>query len=246
MKFAKLYLSVFLVASFCCGFGFAQESVSKEYLIGKFNPGKDNRFAQKGRFFLRKETLQALTQMQVEAAKSRIRLSIVSATRTFSDQKRIWESKWNGVSPVNTDTNEFLPKPYNPNSFLSDETRAMRILEFTAMPTSSRHHWGTDIDLNNVNSSYWVTMRGELEYRWLSENASRFGFCQVYSAERNSGYKEEKWHWSYLPVARGLTDEYKKQITNFDLSTINFIGSATAAKLNIVDQYVLGINPDCK
>jgi hypothetical protein len=34
--------------------------------------------------------------------------------------------------------------------------------------------------------------------------AIRRGFTQPYTAGRSGGYQEEKWHWSYWPVAEAL------------------------------------------
>ncbi len=238
-------LTIILIAIFStvC---LAQAEISKDYLMGKFRPSKDKRFTKIGGNYLRKETFEAFQQMRNEAAKIGIKLFIVSATRTFTEQKRLWENKWMARTPVNTDTGEYLPKPFSRQDFLTKEQRALRILEFTAMPSASRHHWGTDLDFNAVNPSYWTTFRGQKEYNWLVENAPKFGFCQVYSAKRPTGYKEEKWHWSYLPIAQNLTNEYVRMITNSDISTSNFIGSKTAITTDFIENYVLGINPNCK
>jgi zinc D-Ala-D-Ala carboxypeptidase len=222
------------------------QEVSKDYLMGKFRPSQDRKFVNIGGSYLRQEVFASFKEMQRSAAKSKIRLRIVSATRTFNDQKRIWEDKWNARTPVNSDTGEFLPKPNTRGDNLTREQRALRILEFTAMPSASRHHWGTDFDVNNVNSSYWETAKGRKEFAWLSENASTFGFCQVYSANRQNGYKEEKWHWSFLPLAQQFTGEYEKQITNSDIANINFLGSETAVKLNFIQNFVSAINENCK
>lgn len=239
------FIVFFIIACFTtvC---FAQEEITKDYLMGKFKPSRDKRFTQTGGYFLRKEAFEAFQQMRNEANRNGLNLRIVSATRTFSEQQRIWENKWMSRMPVNTDTGEFLPKPTNSNDIFSKEQRALRILEFTSMPSASRHHWGTDLDFNDVNPSYWATFKGQREYAWLVENAPKFGFCQVYSANRQSGYKEEKWHWSYLPIAQKLTNEYQKLITDSDITLSEFIGSETAITTRFIENYVLGINPNCK
>lgn len=241
MKLLVLFL-ISILSSVCL----AQEEITPDYLMGKFKPGKDARFTQVGGNYLRKETFDAFARMRNEALKSGVNLRIVSATRTFFEQKRLWEDKWNARMPVNTDSGEFLPKPFSRQDYLTKDQRALRILEFTAMPSASRHHWGTDLDFNNVNPSYWNSARGQREYSWLIENAPTFGFCQVYSANRLSGYKEEKWHWSFLPIAQNLTNEYQKLITDSDITLTEFIGSETAITTRFIDNFVLGINPLCK
>jgi len=240
----KLFLFIIIIiSSIVCP---AQEEISKDYLMGKFRPSNDNRFTKAGSYYLRKETFEAFQAMRKVAAESGVYLRIVSATRTFSEQKRIWEDKWTARMPVNTDTREFLPKPFTRKDFLTKEQRAGRILEFTAMPSASRHHWGTDLDFNDVNPSYWSTKRGQNEYAWLVENAPSFGFCQVYSSNRQFGYQEEKWHWSYLPIAKELTNQYQKLITDSDITFTRFVGAETAMTTGFIEKYVLGINPNCK
>jgi len=114
------------------------------------------------------------------------------------------------------------------------------------MPGTSRHHWGTDIDLNNFNNAYFEKGQGLEIYQWLVINAPKYGFCQVYT-EKNSarpeGYNEEKWHWSYLPIAQQLTELARREMNDELVS--GFKGAATCAQIGVVEKYVLGINQDC-
>lgn len=114
------------------------------------------------------------------------------------------------------------------------------------MPGSSRHHWGTDIDLNDLNPAYFESGHGKKIHDWLSTHAHTYGFCQPYSpknASRPYGYNEEQWHWSYVPIARQLTDLAKANLKNALIK--GFAGAETAATIQVVEKYVLGINPDC-
>ena len=61
---------------------------------------------------------------------------------------------------------------------------------------------------------------------------------------RPTGYEEEKWHWSYLPIANQVMKLAREQLKNEDIT--GFQGAEVANKLNIIDNYVLGINPNCK
>ena len=225
---------------------FAQETVTKDYLMGRITPSKDERFVKIGEFYLRKEVAESFLKMQKEAAKSKIYLTVISAMRTYGDQKRIWENKWKGIKPVNTDTKEFLPKPNPANEPLTNKERALKILQFTAMPSTSRHHWGTDFDINNVDDSYWELPRGRKEFAWLTENAGKFGFCQVYSANRDLGHKQEKWHWSYYQLAQPFTNQYIKLVSNADVLKENFAGADAADSVDAVGKFVAQINQGCK
>ena len=115
------------------------------------------------------------------------------------------------------------------------------------MPSTSRHHWGTDIDLNNLNNSYFEKGKGLREYQWLTQNASKYGFCQVYSDKRTesrSGYEMEKWHWSYLPIAKQYTKKYNELIGYDDID--GFKGSSLAKKIEAIKNYVEGISASCQ
>ena len=218
---------------------------SKDYLMGKFDPNthpdfttiKAQHASRKG-MRLRQDAYAAFVKMYNAAQKDGIRLKIISATRPFNHQKRIWEAKWNGQRKVDG--------RYLPGTIKDPVQRAYLILRYSSMPGTSRHHWGTDIDLNDLNNSYFATGTGKKVYDWLVKNAHLYGYCQVYSPkgdDRQWGYEEEKWHWSYLPVAQVLTQQYKNTLTNQDIS--GFEGANTAVEIDMKTKYVLGINPKC-
>ncbi|WP_298146440.1 M15 family metallopeptidase [Flavobacterium sp.] len=223
----------------------SSQSFSSEYLLGKFIPASHpdfsiipEQYSTKKDLFLRREVLDAFQQMHAKAAQDGISLKIISATRNFSYQKKIWEKKWRGQTLVSGKNLAITVK--NPVH------RAKIIMKYSAMPGTSRHHWGTDIDINSVSPSYFETQKGKKEYQWLVKHAATYGFCQVYNekgASRSSGYEVEKWHWSYLPTARKLLQEYKTKITEKNIS--GFLGAETAKQLHVVENYVLAINSNC-
>lgn len=219
----------------------AETSTSiKNYLLGQFEPKDDKLFvtvptgysAKATAQYLRKEAMDAFIKMAECAQTENITLKIVSATRTFNAQKTIWETKWAAICQ---------------GSQKSNEERAKSILHYSSMPGTSRHHWGTDIDINSIEPEYFNTKQGKLEYDWLAKNAATFGFRQPYTAKntlRPTGYEEEKWHWSYLPLSRDMLSQYTAIITYSDLT--NFEGSDAARPLKAIEHYVLGIHPSCK
>ena len=206
------------------------------YLLGKFDPAARKDFVAVGKpysdksgMMLRKETFEAFKKMFEAAEKEGIVLRIISATRNFDRQKEIWEGKWG----------RFAKNPP------AAKERALKILEYSAMPGASRHHWGTDIDLNDLNNaSFEKNGRFEKAYAWLAAHAREYGFCQPYTAGRPSGYKEEKWHWSYLPLSRLFLEQYKNNVADDRIK--GFKGDETAAEIGILKNFVLGINPDCR
>jgi LAS superfamily LD-carboxypeptidase LdcB len=217
-----------------------------DYLLGKFDPATHPDFAKipseitnKENVYLRKEVLEAFIKMRNAAKEDNITLTIISATRNFQAQKVIWEAKWNGGR---------LVEGQNLSISIKDPAqRALKILRFSSMPGTSRHHWGTDIDINDLNDSYFLSGNGKKEYEWLVKNAGKFGFCQVYSpkgAQRPNGYEEEKWHWSYTPTSEILLQQYQEKVKPEDIN--GFQGAETAQSINVIKNYVLGISPNCR
>ena len=223
-----------------------KEAEEKIYLMGKFDPAQRDDFTPVpeqyaiggNKMYLRKEALGSFLRMQNAAEKDGIELKIASATRNFIYQKNIWDNKWTGYTIVD---GEDLSK-----SIPDGQERFRKILEYSAVPGTSRHHWGTDIDINDANPSYFKTNQGAEVYAWLTNNADRFGFCQPYNlkgSDRPTGYNEEKWHWSYLPLARTFTEKYKNLIKTEDIN--GFLGAEYTPEQNLINDYVLGINPEC-
>ncbi len=215
---------------------------SKNELLGIVKASKDSNFIKidrkytaKSDIYLRKATYLAYCRMYAAAKKDGVSLNIISAFRSNYHQKLIWESKWTGKRKVNgQQLNISIPDNYK---------RAKEILKYSSMPGSSRHHWGTDIDIYDLNNSTFENGQGLKVYNWLVANAVKFGFYQVYTADRNYGYYEEKWHWSFLEISKPMLDAYKNKIVISDFN--NFKGSQTAEKVKIIEEYVLGINKAC-
>lgn len=220
------------------------------YLTGRFEPERVKCFVDistlgvpvsGARQYLRREAAEALAAMLRDFKKSHpgVELRVRSSTRTWEHQKSIWEGKWHGrvrVEGVRLD--EWIPDPAE---------RAAKILEFSSMPGTSRHHWGTDFDLQELDNSYYESGRGAVLYRWLSTNARSYGFCQPYTEGRREGYMEEKWHWSYAPLARTYLADwlrlYKKDPGRMAKES-GFAGSDVC--LHRAPVYVESVNPSCR
>ena len=192
------------------------DSFSLDYIIGKFDPIKhpafieiEKKYASREGMRMRKEAYNAFLEMQTAAKKDGIDLKILSAARPFDHQKSIWEAKWNGKRKVDgQDLSKTMPDA---------KDRAYKILTYSSMPGTSRHHWGTDIDLNSLEPDFFEKGEGKKVYDWLASHAGNYGYCQPYSPkgdERPHGYNEEKWHWSYMPISEGLTQLAQEKLTN--------------------------------
>jgi len=151
---------------------------------------------------------------------------IVSTTRNFVSQKGIWERKWQA------------------SGIKAGIGRARKILEYSSMPGTSRHHWGTDLDFNQLNNSYYRRGEGKIFYDWMVANANRFGFCQPYTAHRQGeGYQEERWHWSYRPLSAPFLKEWLA-LPPETFAGLKFAGSEHF--LDLCRQYVSNVDQACR
>lgn len=209
-------------------------AITKNFVLGKFDYKNHNLFTKVNAahaskdLYLNKEVYSAFMSMYTQAKADGIALKIQSGTRSFAEQKVIWERKWEKYKNL---------KPID---------RAKKILEYSSMPSTSRHHWGTDIDLNSFKNSYFESGEGKKTYTWLLKHANSFGFYQVYTNKTNgrTGYNLERWHWSYIPFANKYIRFYNTHINYSDV--IGFEGSELAEKLHIISDYVNGISEQTK
>jgi len=208
--------------------------LTKDFVLGKFDYKNHDLFekvkpnhASKS-IYLNKEVYRAFVKMHAKAKTDGISLKIISGTRNFDEQKAIWERKWKKYENLN---------PFD---------RAQKILEYSSMPSTSRHHWGTDIDLNSFTNSYFESGSGAQAYAWLSEHANSYGFYQVYTEKNKgrTGYNLERWHWSYLPLASTYLEYYNAHISYSDIS--DFKGAELAESLHSISLYVNGISKRSK
>jgi len=221
-------------------------SVNK--LLGKLNKHSKNpelvkidpRLCTPGAdMYMRKPAYIAFIKMFKAARADGVNLKIVSALRTFYHQQYIWDNKWTGKRLVEG-RNLAATEP-------NLTGRAMIILKYSSMPGTSRHHWGTDVDINSLDEAYFEQGEGKRVYEWLVKNAEKFGFGQTYTPKdenRPRGYSEEKWHWSYLPMARNFLYQYSKKITYDHLT--GFEGSEVAPRLRVIPNYVFSIDHKCR
>ena len=216
-----------------------EPAITKSFLLGIISFSKSNLFVElekqyhtKSKMYLEKETASAFKRMYKAAKLDGINLKIVSGARNYYSQKSIWERKYKkneqaGMSPIEN---------------------AKKILLYSSMPSTSRHHWGTDIDINSLEPSYFEYGRGKIEYEWLVKNGAKFGFCQTYSDfaknDRFSGYQEESWHWTYMPKSKKFLAEYNKTVGYEDIN--GFMGSGLAEQLGMIENYVNGISSTCE
>ena len=186
------------------------------------------------------KTAAAFSAMQAAAFKDGIDIQLVSAYRSFKRQQNIWEDKFEryineGLSPIQA---------------------IARILKYSTIPGTSRHHWGTDIDITdgNVKNEKRILVPSKFHkdgpfvplQKWMQDNAHLFGFYLVYTNDVNrTGFSYEPWHFSYLPEAKGFLAQYDSRIAFAYFKSLGVKGSDHIDR-NFWDdyytQFVLGVN----
>src|SRR5690554_1757027 len=195
-------------------FAFHHSDLSYEELIGKGNPTLYG-----NGFQIRKEAFDAFTKMRNAALKDNISIQVVSSYRNFAHQNRIWERKYKN----------------NTQQGLSPEKAIQKIIEYSTIPGTSRHHWGTDMDLidGNVARPKNVLSPGHFEgngnfvkfKKWMDNHSKDFGFYLVYTnTPVRKGFKYEPWHYSYQALSYDYLQDYKTLNIKDILSNESLLG----------------------
>lgn len=157
---------------------------------------------------LHADVIEPFRELQRLAAGRGFDLRIASGFRGFERQLAIWNAKAAGHRPVLDDAGQPLD-----TARLNERDRAFAILRWSALPGTSRHHWGTDMDVwdaGAVPPDYRLQLTTD-EYErggpfaalaeWLaSEEVAELGFGRPYDRDRG-GVAPEPWHLSYRPLA---------------------------------------------
>ena len=138
----------------------------------------------------------ALERLCADAKKLGFSIYALSAYRSYSGQKAIYDSFFD---------------PGNPETAVYQELRAAR-------PGYSEHQTGLAVDIARSGGA----LAGSAVYEWYSANAYKYGFIvrYPYAMESVLGYSYEPWHLRYLGVElatavyeSGLTyDEYYARV----------------------------------
>jgi D-alanyl-D-alanine carboxypeptidase len=230
MRFLVLVL-FFLTSCSVKKHSILDDGTTKKFLTGQFEYIQDDNFIKVDSnltvqdVYLQKEVYEKYLAMYSHAQKNGINLVLLSGTRNFDHQVKVWNRKWDESISVRDATKNNL--------------------EFVAMPMTSRHHWGTDLDFWDISNNL---EKGINEYKWLTENADKYGFYQVYTSKERepsrTGYNEEKWHWSYVALSCEYLKEYNKYVKIKDIK--GFRGDEFTKEIDIIQNYVNGVTHKAK
>lgn len=191
------FLFSFVLYSLCLK-GQVHEKQLDSILLGQFV------FSDKGKEYrLHPEAENALEQMIAAALKDSIDIEVVSSFRSYAAQKRIWNRKFKRFTANGMNAKEAMQK----------------IIEYSTLPGTSRHHWGTDIDiiLRNSNVKGDVLLDSLFHNKnafsslrlWMEKNAFKYGFYLVYTNDsKRKGFRYEPWHYSYRKLSKQYLTRY--------------------------------------
>ena len=182
--------------------------------------------------------------MQAAAKKDSIDLKVVSSYRSYTAQKSIWNRKYK----------RFISEG------LTGPEAIKKIIEYSTLPGTSRHHWGTDVDLIEGSKKVEGDVLLEEHFHqgayqklhwWLQKNATRFGFDIVYTKDSlRNGFFYEPWHYSYAPLSKEFLKTYVEKELIYRIKQDSSLLGKEFISPEFIEGYfrenVLGINPRLK
>ena len=241
MNAYRIILFLFIINT--SGVSIAQKkSLSKNEIILLTGQGTPTLYGQG--YDLIKEAADAYIKMKVAAVKDGFELKVVSSYRSFDRQLAIWNRKFEINSKEGMDPLENIKK----------------ITEYSTIPGTSRHHWGTEIDLISaqpkVDGDVLLAnlFEGEGPYAalksWMDANANSYGFFLAYPKDSlRKGFQYEPWHYSFKPKSKYFLKNY----LTIDLKNI-FLSHEILGKeifdekfiQEYKEEYILGISSKIK
>ena len=194
---------------------------------------------------LERETYNAFIKMKDAAENDGVKIKLVSGFRDFYRQQTIWNNKY---------------KKFTKEFSLDGPSAIKEIIRFSTIPGTSRHHWGTEIDIIDKNFENEKNLLISKKYedggifnslkKWMDKNSEKFGFYIVYDdKDKRPGFEYEPWHYTYKPVS----DSYQTEFLKLDLKSIisktklagkEFINEEFIKKY--IDENIMGISSHLK
>lgn len=122
------------------------------------------------------ETFDAFLKMFKDAKKENLTLIINSSYRSYEDQEKLFNQYRNSKGITEAD-------------------------RIAARPGHSEHQTGMAIDIQTYGSSA-STFENFDEFKWLQDNAHKYGFILRYPKNKEylTGYEYESWHYRYVGI----------------------------------------------
>ncbi|MBQ7474293.1 MAG: D-alanyl-D-alanine carboxypeptidase family protein [Clostridia bacterium] len=123
-------------------------------------------------------------------------VSVTSGYRSYADQTALFEN--------------YVAGELEADPSLSREAAEEIVTTYSSRPGTSEHQTGLSVDMHNMEYANAEFANTEV-YRWLEENAWKFGFILRFPEGKTdlTGVKFEPWHWRY--VGRAAAYAIKEQ-----------------------------------
>jgi len=174
-----------------------QHSLSADYEpddLVELKNGGSYRVNRNG-LFVRSAAAESLEKMAAEARKEGLTLTASSAYRSYEYQTEVYARNVREMGQEEADRE-------------------------SARPGHSQHQLGLVIDFGSITDAFASTAEG----RWLTANASRFGWSLSYPQgyEELTGYRWECWHYRYVGTELAdFIDAYFEGIQQYALRFIH-------------------------
>jgi len=248
MKFSYLILLAFMLNA-GCAFGSSDQTPEEtDTILPAFTTaeliGKGNPTMVGNGYKLLPEVAKQLELMKADALKAGFKIQVISSYRNYTYQNGIWERKYKANQAKKIAAKENIEK----------------IIEYSTIPGTSRHHWGTDLDIidgtrgipaDPLNEKHFNEGGSMHKFKlWLDENASKYGFYLVYTDNSaRKGFKYEPWHFTYKAISEPMLQAYKKLDIKKVLQENKLLGSENFTD-DFIEKYrkenILDINPVIK
>ncbi len=145
-------------------------------------------------YYMDERVVPFYEDMYKAAKEDGITLTPYSGYRSYARQERNYKN---------------LTEDYMSRYGISREEAAEKAATVILPPGTSEHNLGLAMDICNTLDSFAETK----EYKWLTENAHKYGFILRYTEENTdiTGIVDEPWHWRFVGV------EYAQDIRNSGL-----------------------------
>ena len=126
---------------------------------------------------LNKIALENFIKMANDAKKEKLTIKITTGYRDYNFQSILYNNYVNVDGKEKADT-------------------------YSARPGFSEHQLGYSCDLTNADYTDFNEFEHTNEYKWLQDNAYKYGFIMRYPKDKEyiTGYQFESWHYRYVGV----------------------------------------------
>lgn len=191
-------------------------------------------------FKLRAKAADAFEAMRSHALKDGIKIYSYSSYRGFTHQSKIWNRKYT----------DYIKRLKQPDKVIKE------IIKYSTVPGTSRHHWGTDLDMiddNPKRPAALLDTKNYLEggvyhklYQWMLQHGNTYGFYESYTNDpKRAGFEYEPWHWSFAELSVPMLEQYAKLPLHEKLPLQDLEGRTVLDKAFLHHykvNWVLGIN----